>query len=376
MKFTINSSSLYEHLQNLNKVTVTKPSVAILECVLMEINEREITLTASDGETRLTTHTEMIDLLEGHTLKVAIRARQLLESIKEVLDQVITVQINPETFLVEIDYLNGSFQFPGQDPSTYPSVVEMGDEPIEISIPQHVFLAGVAYTITATSNDDARPITTGIHLDVHSDHLYFVGTDGFLLSYYKNSLVHPGIETNFTFQKKPSTILRALLSKESDDTALNIKIYNRYALLTTDRFKMVCRLIEGKYPNFLAVVPTDNNKEMIADRLSLLSALRRVSMFASPAFSLVSLDINAERLLLKGNDVDFSTAAEEQLAVSFNDLPMLISFKSNHLMDVLANLTTDKVVLKLADKAKPGLLSPFDGEEGVEITSLIMPLMH
>ncbi len=373
MKFRISSDNLYAHLVQISKVIVQKNALPILDSVLFELNGEQLVLTASDGETRLVTRLD-VEETDGKAIKIAIKNRMLLDPLKEISDQIITMTVDEATMLVKVDYRNGTFSFKAQNGETYPTVHTFNEEPVTISIPQNVFLAGIGYTINATSPEDARPITTGVHFDVKPEHITFVGTDGFLLSMYKNTNVRLGLDTTFTFQKKPALLLRSFLSKD-DEAPLDLKIYGNHAVIKTDRVDMVCRLIEGKYPNYLAVIPKNNNNEMLADRVQFLSALRRVSMFTNQAFNLVSFDFAAERLHLKGNDTDFSTAAEEQLAVSYTGQPQVVSFRSTQLMEILSNLNSERISFKLGDKATPGLLSPFETEKGEEITSLVMPLM-
>lgn len=373
MKFRIASDSLYSHLSQISKVIVQKNSVPILDSVLFELSGEQLVLTASDGETRLVTRLEA-ENPDAHTLSLAIKSKMLLDPLKEIPSQVITMTVDVEHMLVRVDYQNGTFSFKAQSGDTYPVVADLKDDPIAISIPQNVFLSGIGYTINATSPEDARPITTGIHFDVKPEHITFVGTDGFLLSLYKNTNVKLGIETTFTFQKKPALLLKGFLSK--DETApLDLKIHGTYAVIKTKNVDMVCRLIEGKYPNYLAVIPKANQNEIIVDRTQFLSALRRVAMFTNQAFNLISFDISEGQLCLKGNDVDFSTAAEEQLPISYTGVPQTVSFRATQLMEILGYLNSDKVSFKLGDKATPGLLSPIEVEDGEEITSLVMPLM-
>ncbi|MDO4771299.1 DNA polymerase III subunit beta [Porphyromonas sp.] len=373
MKFRISSDSLYAHLLQISKVIVQKNSVPILDSVLFELKGEQLVLTASDGETRLVTRLELDDT-DGGQMSIAIKNKMLLEPLKEISGQTISMTVDEETMLVTVKYQNGTFSFKAQSGETYPAVAELKEEPVTISIPQNIFLAGIGYTINATSPEDARPITTGIHFDVKPDHITFVGTDGFLLSMYKNNNVKLGLDTTFTFQKKPALLLRAFLHKE-ETAPLDLKIYGTHAVIKTENVDMVCRLIEGKYPNYLAVIPKFNQNEIIADRVQFLSALRRVSMFTNQAFNLISFDISADRLHLKGNDTDFSTAAEEQVPISYTGNPQLVSFRSTQLMEILNYLNSEKISFKLGDKATPGLLSPFEVEDGEEITSLVMPLM-
>ena len=376
MKFRISSDVLHAHFQLVSKVIIQKNPIPLLECVLFEFKDKELTLTASDSETRLITRLE-VDEKEGEDMTFAVRKWLLLDSLKEISDQPITLDVDPETLNVKLEYQSGHYTFRAEDASAYPGIKEHeGEEPVVIEMPQSIYLKGLDYTVFATSVEDTRPITTGVYFDFKEDKVIFVGTDGFLLSMYENTNYHSGKTFGFTFPKKPAQILSSTLDKDDEEAKIKITVYDNFADISTENFRLLCPLIVGKYPNYSAVIPRNNENKIIADRQQLYYALRRVSPFSNQAINLVNLVISPSELELKASDMDFSTTAEEKVPISYEGNPQSISFRAPHLMSVLSNLKSENVVFKLGDKASPGLISPVEIEEGEMVTALVMPLMR
>lgn len=375
MKFRIASDQLYSHLQQISRVIVQKNTVGILDCVLFDLKDGVLTLTASDGDTRLMTSLK-VEEQDGSNMQFAVKSRLLLDPLKEISGQLLLFDIQEDKLEVRVDYHNGTFSFRAESARSYPEVKQSVSEPVVIEMPQKLFLKGLGYTLFATSTDEARPITTGIYFDFKEDHLIFVGTDGFILSMYKDENFKCGKELGFTFQKKPALILRNILDKDSEDSTMRISVYSNYAQVETDKVVMQCLLIEGKYPNYAAVIPKHNVYQVQVDRLQMLYGIRRVSMFANPAIGLVSLDVDSQKMIAKSNDTDFSTAAQEEIPISYDGEPQMISFRAMHLLNVLSNFNSETISLRLGDKTSPGLFSPVEIGEGESVTALVMPLMR
>ena len=177
----------------------------------------------------------------------------------------------------------------------------------------------------------------------------------------------------FILPKKPATLLKNLLPKEQGDAQISFD--DRNAVFTLENYQMTCRLIEGRYPNYNSVIPQNNPHRATIDRISLISALKRVSVFSSAASSLIKLHLDTNSIQISGQDIDFSTSAEENLICQYEGIPMSIGFKSTFLIDILNNISSQEIVLELADPSRAGVILPVELEAEEDLLMLLMPMM-
>lgn len=376
MKFSVLSDYLKDHLDVVNRVISNKSQLSIMEYVLFEIEGNKVKLTATDGETRMLTSMEL-ESKDGDDVSFCVRAKQLLDPLKEIPNLVMSFEIDMEKLILEANYGMGSFSFPLLQGSEFPNSEALTSESVKIEMPVSTFAEGLESTIYAASVEEIRPVMTGVHLDIRPEHLSFVATNGFLLALYRHSALDLGVteRTQVTIQRKPADLLRSLFARANEDEMLTVEIFHNYAVFRSPSMELQCRLLEGKYPNYETVIPTDNDKVMEADRLQLLSATTRVKVFADKGMQLVSFDYSPQQLTLKASDSDFSTSAEESVPVSFSAESARFSFRADHVIQILRALPTQNISMKIGDSARAALLSPIGGEVGVEITVAMMPLM-
>jgi DNA polymerase-3 subunit beta len=205
------------------------------------------------------------------------------------------------------------------------------------------------------------------------DDLTFVASDGHKLVRCKTTKAKGDEKASFILPKKPASLLKNLAPKETG--MITIEFDNRNAVIELDEYRMVCRLIEGRYPNYGSVIPQNNPYKLTIDRASLLSALRRVSIFSSQASNLIKLNLTYNQLLISAQDIDFSTSAEETMACQYEGDEMSIGFKSVFLIDILNNISADEISLELADPSRAGVIVPVLQEEGEDLLMLLMPMM-
>ncbi|MDO5035792.1 MAG: DNA polymerase III subunit beta [Porphyromonas sp.] len=378
MKFTTPSNLLHERFTTVSRVIGGKIQLSIMESVLFEVKGDALHLTATDGETRIICEMPIEDK-SGDDVSFTVKARQLLDPLREISNQTITFELNEEEMIVEVNYSNGNFSFPVQSGEDFPEPEALSDQSYTLTIPSATFLQGIESSIYATSNEDIRPLMMGLHLDIRPDCITFVGTDGFLMASYRNYNIKGQVEerNSFTLQKKPANLLRGILTQEGDAEPLEIQVYYNFATFSIGTTELQCRLLEGKYPNYESVIPDGNNKVVEADRMQLLGAFRRVSMFASQPMNLVRLEIESKSMKLLAKDNDFSTSAEETIPCSFSeDKPLTISFRGEHYVNVLGTMIGEMVTIKLGDRAHAALISPSGAPEGVEMLVAIMPLVY
>ena len=371
MKFVVSSAALYSHLQAIGRVINSKSTLPILDCFLFNLEANQLSITASDNETTLDTRLEVVE--SDGNYQFAIPSKTLLDAIKELPEQPITFDINPTTNEVAIQYMNGKYALMGQSADEYPMAALMGENAVSFSIEADTLLTGINRTIFATADDELRPVMNGIYFDIFTDYVTLVASDGHKLVRYKLMNVKGEEKAAFILPKKPAALLKNLLAKEAGE--IKVSFDDRNATFEMPSHRMVCRLIEGRYPNYNSVIPQNNPFRITIDRVAMLSALRRVSVFSSQSSSLIKLRMAAGELLISAQDIDFSTSAEEKLACSYEGNPMSIGFKATFLMDILSNINGQDVNIEVSDPSRAGVLTPSEQSEAEELLMLLMPMM-
>lgn len=371
MKFDVSSTALLSCLQSISKVIASKNSLPILDSFLFNLEGNTLTVTASDAETRLVTSVEVMNV-QGAGL-FAISAKILLDPLKELPEQPLTFDINDENLEIFIHFQNGKYNFIGQKGDTYPRQKPLKENAVTLLIDAPVLLSGVSRSLFATADDELRPVMNGVYFDIHADDLTFVATDGHKLVRLRNLSIQSSEQASFILPKKPANLLKTLLAKETG--VVQVKFDDNNAYLTCANFEMVCRLIEGRYPNYNGVIPQENPYKVIIDRISFLNALKRVSVFSNQASSLVKLHLKDNLMTVSAQDIDFSTSAEERIVCQFEGTELNIGFKATYLIEILGNIGSEEVILELADPTRAGLLVPAENAENEDLLMLLMPMM-
>ena len=369
MKFNVSSKELFAQLQAASRVIAAKSSLQILECVLFDLKGDQLTLTASDGETTLRTSIP-VESAQGEG-KVAVAAKILLETLKEFSEQPLTFHIDDQNFGLNITSANGTYSFVGANGAEYPEMlVEAGEN--SFAIAADVLLDAVNKTIFCTADDELRPVMNGIYFDLSEDKITMVATDAHRLVRYMNTTVSSAQPVSFILPKKPAMLLKQVL-KGNDNVSVNFGAKN--ATFAFGQTVVVCRPIEGRFPNYNAVIPQNNTNKVIVDRQTIVNACKRVAVFANTGTSLIKLALTENQIKISAQDIDFSTSAEETIACDYTGMPMAIGFKAPFLIEILANVASQDVVLQLADPARAGLILPAENDEGQDLLILLMPML-
>lgn len=371
MKFIVSSTSLLSHLQAISRVINSKNTLPIMDCFLFNLQDGTLSITASDTETTMVTSIEVTE--SDSDGRFAIVARTLLDAMKEIPEQPLTFNLNPNTLEITVQYMNGQYTVMGQNADEYPQPATLGDNAVHANIPADVLLNGINRALFATADDELRPVMNGIYFDITPDDITMVASDGHKLVRNKNLSVKGSEKAAFILPKKPANLLKNVLTKE--ENSVSIDFDDRNAVITLEKYRMVCRLIEGRYPNYNSVIPQNNPYKITIDRAVLLSALRRVSVFSSQSSSLVKLRMGDNKLVISTQDLDFSTSAEETLVCQYEGNPMSIGFKAPFLIDILNNLPGQDVIIELADPSRAGIIVPAEQEENCDLLMLLMPMM-
>lgn len=373
MRFTLSSTALCGKLTALAKVINPKNSLPILGDVVFKTEGTTLRLTASDGENTMITTAPLNE--SDCDLTFAVVATSILEAVKSLAEQPITMEVDSESSLLKISYLNGQFCLPIENTEEFPVMqgVEDGGSS-EIRIKSSLLAENIKRSLFATAVDTLRPVMTGIYFDLKPEGLTTVASDGHKLVRTTMAGIKTGETKSFILPKKPATLLNALLGSSSEEETA-IKFNDNKAQITFGDTVIICTLIEGKYPNYSAVIPKSNDNEITIDRLSLLGALKRVTPFANNASNLIRFKIDNGKLVLNAEDLDFSKTANEQIACEYVGSPMCIGFKGQAFVDVLNNFSCDTVIIKLADPSRAGLVIPSEQPDGQDVLMLLMPML-
>ncbi|MDR1103578.1 MAG: DNA polymerase III subunit beta [Tannerella sp.] len=371
MKFDVSSSALMSRLQSISKVIASKNTLPILDCFLFQLEDNKLTIVASDVETRLITSVEVMNA-QGAGL-FAVSAKMLLEPLKKLPEQPLTFDINDENMEIFIYFENGKYNFIGQKGDTYPQQKALTDTCTSITLESQVLLNGIGRALFAAADDELRPVMNGVYFDIQTDSLTFVASDGHKLVRLRNSAVQSEGRASFILPKKPANLLKNLLFKSDDPVKILFDENNAYVSLGA--FEMVCRLIEGRYPNYNSVIPPENPNRVTIERVLFLNALERVSVFSNPASSLVKLQLTENQITVSAQDIDFSTSAEEKILCQYEGEELSIGFKATFLIEILDNINAGEIVLGLADPSRAGIVVPVENEENEDLLMLLMPMV-
>jgi DNA polymerase-3 subunit beta len=372
MKFVVSSTELLKHLNAISRVISSKNTLPILDNFLFRLEGKSLSITASDLETTLITTMEL-DHSENDGL-LALPAKILLDTLKEFPEQPLSFQLDADTMGMSILSANGKFAIPGQNGEEFPNQPTLNPEHYTINVPHDVMLNGINKTLFATADDELRPVMNGINIEISPVEMTFVASDAHKLVRYKRTDAKSDNEASFILPKKPASLLKNLLPKEDFDVVLEFDEKNAVFQLTG--FRMVCRLVEGRYPAYNSVIPVNNPNKLVIDRVEFYNTLRRVSVFANQASNLVRLKLTASELIVSAQDIDFAISAVEKIKCDFDGQEMEIGFKSTFLIEILSNLTSTDVKMMLSDPSRAGLLLPAEQEfEQEDVLMLLMPMM-
>ena len=372
MKFIVSSLKLLKAVQSLAGVINSNNTLPILDDFLFNISDNELRITASDLETTMIV-TIQPDLVEGAG-EVTIPARLLIDILKNFPDIPVSFNIDENTLAIEITTGEGRYKMAGHKSDEFPQVPVL-QEPMTWEIPADVLACGFEKTVFATGNDEIRPVMTGVFMEMTNNGLNFVATDAHKLVRYRRLDIKTDTLASFIVPKKPINQLKSALAGKADETVV-VEFNKTNASFTMSGFKLVCRLIDGKYPNYEAVIPKANPNKLTIDRQLLLSAIRRVAIFSSKATHQIRFKIAGQELTLTAEDLDYYNEAKERLACNYSGDDMEIGFNSRFFQEMLGNLSQQEILLEMSAPNRAGLILPVDNQNADEdILLLLMPVM-
>ncbi len=371
MRFTLSSSTLSSKLSILSKVIMSKNSMPILEGFLFDVKDGQLTLTASDSENVMRSTCELAES-DGNGSFV-VSSNTILDAMRELPEQPLVFEVDTIQYTVKVYYQNGMYNFTAQNAEEYPQTQPLPNDVTTITFDSGKLLANINRTLFATATETLRPVMNGIYFDITPEYTAIVASDGCKLVRNRCFTVKNETPAAFILPKKPATLLKNVLSKDGGDVI--IQFNDRNAVINFADGVLICRLIEGRYPNYNSVIPKENPNHLRIDRKTFISALRRVMPFASESSELVKFKVDATQVELSSEDIDFSTSAKEDLICDYDGIPMAIGFKGPALTEILNSIDSDDVIIELADPSRAGVVVPADQPDQEEVLMLIMPTL-
>jgi len=369
MKFIVSSTEMLKKIQTIGGIINSNNTMQILDHFLFQLEGNQLHISASDLET---TMSALIKVESEDTGEIAVPAKLLLETLKTFPEQPLTFLVL-ENSTIEISSDYGKYSLAYANAEDFPNPIELQEASKSI-INADVIATAINKTLFATGNDEMRPVMNGIFFQFTNEGLKFVGTDAHKLVKYSREDISVEDEAQFIMPKKPLTLLKNTLAGEEFDVLVEYTDSN--AKFTFNNFVLTCRLIDGKYPNYEAVIPKDNPNKLVIDRQQFLNSVRRVSIFSNKSTHQIRMKIAGAELKISAEDIDYSNKAEERLTCEYQGDDMEIGYNSRFLLEMLSNLTSSSIQLEMSLPNRAGILTPIDGlEEGERVTMLVMPVM-
>ncbi len=366
MKITLSQPELSRLAGLAGNVVPSKSTLPILSTLLLKADKDGVSLSATDLDLSILLHTEA-EVEEPGTL--AIPARRFSEIVRKL--EAVDVSLSLSNAALSINCGRASFSIPTMPAEDFPKLPDIKD--IEsFSAPAGMLKSMIRSTRFAVSTDLARPSMNGIFMEIDTDKVSMVATDGHRLAYCKRSESLPVTESKGIII--PAKALDQLLRLLPDEGDIEMGIGESQAFFRTDGVSLFTRLIEGPFPNYSQVVPKGNDKELSVTTDSLLVATDRVStLAASLTTKQIKVVIDADQMVLEVASSEIGRAREE-LTASYGGEAMSIGYNASYLLDALKHMSCEEVRFKLDRPDNASIVEPATQEEGEEYFSLLMPL--
>jgi DNA polymerase III subunit beta len=369
MKFVVSSSELVKNLSNISGVVAPNPLVPILENFLFELEKTNLTITGSDLQTVMVAEL-MVD--SEDTVAVAVPAKLLMDTVRSLPEQPITVNISGETFGLEIITSNGRFKISGENPMDFPKAPQV-NKSFSIELNSHILAAAINNTLFATSTDDLRPAMTGVYVNINEETTTFVATDGHRLIRYRRDDIKSATPTTMILPRKALNLIKSSLPSEM--APVTTEFSNSNAFFSFGNIKLICRLIDERYPDYENVIPKNNPNKMVVEKSKFLSTLKRIAIFSNKTTHQIRLKITADELTISAEDLDYSNEAVEKISCEYTGEEMEIGFNAKFLAEMLSNISSNTITLELSQPNRAGLIIPHDKNDSEDVLMLVMPVM-
>ncbi len=369
MKFIVSTGALLKQLSLIDGVISTNTVLPILEDFLFEIKKGRLTVFSTDLETSMSTVMEVEAKEDG---KIAIPARMLMNILKSLPEQPLTFSIDEQNYGIEITSDNGKYKLTGENGDDYPRI-PVAEDIKDIKISSSVLKNAINKCLFAVGTDDLRPAMTGVNFELSKEGITFVSTDAHKLVRFKRFDTRSTTSASFIIPRKALQLVNGALP--SEDTQVNLSYNNSNAFFSFGTVNLICRLIDARFPDYNAVIPTDNPNKLIITTSEILNSLRRLIIFSNKTTHQVTFELKGSELTITARDLDFSNEATEKLVCNYSGEDIEISFNGRFLSEILSALSTDEVKFEFSTPTRASLISPTSTDDKEDTLMLVMPIM-
>ncbi|HCD67879.1 MAG TPA: DNA polymerase III subunit beta [Bacteroidetes bacterium] len=369
MKFIVNTNQLLNKLLGVSGTIVSKPVIPILDHFLFDIKDGKLTITATDLETSMSTS---LDVQSDEDIRMAVPSKMCIEMLKALPNQPVTFTLQADTNIIELKSEFGRYKLIGQNADDFPRIPEATSEN-SFNMASGALSSSIVQTIFASGNDELRLSLTGVYVQLYKDNVVFVATDANRLVKIERTDVKPGVEASFILPKKALNLLKSSLPQ--DDSECHVDFNDSNAFFTFGDVRLICRLIDERYPDYRAVIPTENPNKLTVNRTDFLNSVKRISIFGNKSTNQINIKITGSELTISAEDIDMSNEAVERLGCDFAGEDMEIGFNSKLLIELLQNISTPDIIIELSTPNRAGIILPNQNMDDEHLLMLIMPMM-
>lgn len=367
MQIIVSKTAFLDKLKSTGRIIQAKNMLPAYDNFLFTVDDAGfIQVTAGEEGGRISTNIDGKADFTNHLFMA--NAKTLLEGLKEIVEQPLTISILKEEMVVQ--YSNGKFTIPLDTDNLYPEMnVEDVMQPFLLSGSD--FLYGIKQVQFCCASDELRPVMNGVYFDIDLDKMAYVATDGTRLAMIENLAAYTRKErVGFILPSKFAKLLSNIVPIDCQE--LEISVNKTNIQFEFDSYRLVCRMIEGRFPNYRAVIPKSLTKRAVLKKTDLVAALKRVSIFCDESSSLVVLKFDSNSLKLTAHDFGFRKSAEETVSL-LSGCDIEIGFKSGYLIEMVNSIPSEEIVISMSDPTRASILTRNDEEE-CSLTYLIMPM--
>jgi len=369
MKFIVNTNQLLNKLLGVSGTIVSKPVIPILDHFLFDIKDGKLTITATDLETSMSTS---LDVQSDEDIRMAVPSKMCIEMLKALPNQPVTFTLQADTNIIELKSEFGRYKLIGQNADDFPRFPEATAEN-SFNMASGALSSSIVQTIFASGNDELRLSLTGVYVQLFKNNVVFVATDANRLVKIERTDVKPGVEASFILPKKALNLLKSSLPQ--DDSECHVDFNDSNAFFTFGDVRLICRLIDERYPDYRAVIPTENPNKLTVNRTDFLNSVKRISIFGNKSTNQINIKITGSELTISAEDIDMSNEAVERLGCDFAGEDMEIGFNSKLLIELLQNINTPDIIIELSTPNRAGIILPNQNIDDEHLLMLIMPMM-
>ena len=369
MKFIVNTNQLLNKLLGVSGTIVSKPVIPILDHFLFDIKDGKLTITATDLETSMSTS---LNVQSDEDIRMAVPSKMCIEMLKALPNQPVTFTLQADTNIIELKSEFGRYKLIGQNADDFPRIPEATAEN-SFNMASGALSSSIVQTIFASGNDELRLSLTGVYVQLYKDNVVFVATDANRLVKIEKTDVKPGVEASFILPKKALNLLKSSLPQ--DDSECHVDFNDSNAFFTFGDVRLICRLIDERYPDYRAVIPTENPNKLTVNRTDFLNSVKRISIFGNKSTNQINIKITGSELTISAEDIDMSNEAVERLGCDFAGEDMEIGFNSKLLIELLQNISTPDIIIELSTPNRAGIILPNQNMDDEHLLMLIMPMM-